>query len=374
MNKPEADFTDERIYRIAVDTTLRVGILLAMLYWCFHIMSPFLYPIIWGAIIAVASYGSYQKLSSAIGNRSTLAAILVTLVFLTVMIVPIALLTDSMATGVEALADEAKQGMLKIPPPPDGVAGWPLVGESLHAIWLKASVNIEAVLKQFAPQLKSLGSWLLSAAAGAGFGLIQFALSILVAGLLLANAGPSRRYTSAFATRLAGDKGVEFIVIAGKTVNGVTRGILGVAIIQGILAGLGFLVAGIPGAGLWAFVAMVLAIIQIGILPVTLPAIIYVFATAEPLTGILFLIWNIVISTADNILKPLLMGKGAAVPIPIIFIGALGGFMASGILGLFTGAIILSIGYTLYLAWIEETPALDSVSSEQGETDEASAA
>ena len=374
MNKPEADFSDERIYRIAVDTTLRVGILLAMLYWCFHIMSPFLYPIIWGAIIAVASYGSYQKLSSAIGNRSTLAAILVTLVFLTVMIVPIALLTDSMATGVEALADEAKQGMLKIPPPPDGVAGWPLVGESLHAIWLKASVNIEAVLKQFAPQLKSLGSWLLSAAAGAGFGLIQFALSILVAGLLLANAGPSRRYTSAFATRLAGDKGVEFVEIAGKTVNGVTRGILGVAIIQGILAGLGFLVAGIPGAGLWAFVAMVLAIIQIGILPVTLPAIIYVFATAEPLTGILFLIWNIVISTADNILKPLLMGKGAAVPIPIIFIGALGGFMASGILGLFTGAIILSIGYTLYLAWIEETPALDSVSSEQGETDEASAA
>ena len=374
MNKPEADYTDERIYRIAVDTTLRVGILLAMLYWCFHIMSPFLYPIIWGAIIAVASYGSYQKLSSVIGNRPTLAAILVTLIFLTVMIVPIALLTDSMASGVEALADEAKQGTLKIPPPPDAVAGWPLVGESLHAIWLKASVNIEAVLKQFAPQLKSLGSWLLSAAAGAGFGLIQFALSILVAGLLLANAGPSRRYTSAFATRLAGDKGVEFVEIAGTTVNGVTRGILGVAIIQGILAGLGFLVAGIPGAGLWAFVAMVLAIIQIGILPVTLPAIIYVFATAEPLTGILFLIWNIVISTADNILKPLLMGKGAAVPIPIIFIGALGGFMASGILGLFTGAIILSIGYTLYLAWIEETPALDSVSSEQGETDEASAA
>ena len=374
MNKPEADFTDERIYRIAVDTTLRVGILLAMLYWCFHIMSPFVYPIIWGAFIAVASYGSYQKLSSVIGNRPTLAAILVTLIFLTVMIVPIALLTDSMASGVEALADEAKQGTLKIPPPPDAVAGWPLVGESLHAIWLKASVNIEAVLKQFAPQLKSLGSWLLSAAAGAGFGLIQFALSILVAGLLLANAGPSRRYTSAFATRLAGDKGVEFVEIAGKTVNGVTRGILGVAIIQGILAGLGFLVAGIPGAGLWAFVAMVLAIIQIGILPVTLPAIIYVFATAEPLTGILFLIWNIVISTADNILKPLLMGKGAAVPIPIIFIGALGGFMASGILGLFTGAIILSIGYTLYLAWIEETPALDSVSSEQGETDEASAA
>lgn len=359
MNKPESDFTDERIYKIAIDTTLRIGLLLAMIYWCFQIMSPFLYPIIWGSIIAVASYGSYQRLSSAIGDRPTWAAVLVTLILLAVMIVPIALLTDSMATGIETIADEAKQGTLKIPPPPESVAGWPLIGESLHAIWLKASVNIEAVLKQFAPQLKSMGSWLLSAAAGAGFGLIQFALSILVAGLLLAKSGTSRRYTSAFATRLAGTKGVEFVEIAGKTVNGVTRGILGVAIIQGILAGLGFLVAGIPGAGLWAFVAMVLAVIQIGILPVTLPAIIYMFATAEPLTAILFLIWNIVISTADNVLKPLLMGKGAAVPIPIIFIGAIGGFMASGILGLFTGAIILSIGYTLYLAWIEETPAID---------------
>ena len=368
MNKPESDFTDERIYKIAIDTTLRIGLLLAMIYWCFQIMSPFLYPIIWGSIIAVASYGSYQRLSSAIGDRPTWAAVLVTLILLAVMIVPIALLTDSMATGIETIADEAKQGTLKIPPPPESVAGWPLIGESLHAVWFKASVNIEAVLKQFAPQLKSMGSWLLSAAAGAGFGLIQFALSILVAGLLLAKSGTSRRYTSAFATRLAGTKGVEFVEIAGKTVNGVTRGILGVAIIQGILAGLGFLVAGIPGAGLWAFVAMVLAIIQIGILPVTLPAIVYMFATAEPLTATLFLIWNIVISTADNVLKPLLMGKGAAVPIPIIFIGALGGFMASGILGLFTGAIILSIGYTLYLAWIEDTPAIDD-GPEQAEPD-----
>jgi len=368
MNKPESDFTDERIYKIAIDTTLRIGLLLAMIYWCFQIMSPFLYPIIWGAIIAVASYGSYQRLSSAMGDRPTWAAVLVTLILLAVMIVPIALLTDSMATGIETIADEAKQGTLKIPPPPESVADWPLIGESLHAVWLNASVNIEAVLKQFAPQLKSMGSWLLSAAAGAGFGLIQFALSILVAGLLLAKSGTSRRYTSAFATRLAGTKGVEFVEIAGKTVNGVTRGILGVAIIQGILAGLGFLVAGIPGAGLWAFVAMVLAIIQIGILPVTLPAIIYMFATAEPLTATLFLIWNIVISTVDNVLKPLLMGKGAAVPIPIIFIGALGGFMASGILGLFTGAIILSIGYTLYLAWIEDTPAIDD-SPEQAEPD-----
>jgi predicted PurR-regulated permease PerM len=284
-----------------------------------------------------------------------LAAILVTLLFLTVMIVPVALLTESMVSGIHVLAEEAREGTLKIPPPPESVAGWPMIGESLHAIWLKASVNIEAVLKQFSPQLKTMGSWLLSAATGTGFGLLQFVVSIFIAGLLLANATYSRNSIIAFSRRLSGKKGEEFVEIAVKTVNGVTRGVLGVAIIQGILAGLGFLVIDIPGAGLWAFLAMALAIIQIGILPITIPAVLYVFSTAEPFTAILFLIWNLVISTVDNVIKPMLMGKGAPVPIAVIFLGSIGGFMASGILGLFTGAIVLSIGYTLYFSWIEQS-------------------
>ena len=360
MNDPETGFTEEKIQKIAVDTVLRIGLLVALMFWCFQIISPFLYPIVWGIIIAVASYGSYERLTELIGGRPILAAILVILIFLAVMIVPVALLIESMVNGIGVLADEARQGTLKIPPPPERVAGWPLVGETLHGIWLKASVNIDAVLKQFAPQLKSMGKWLLSAAADTGFGLLQFVFSILIAGIFLANASYSRGSMMSFARRLSGDKGEEFVDIAAKTVNGVTRGILGVAIIQGILAGLGFLVVGIPGAGLWAFLAMVLAIIQIGILPVTIPAIIYVFSTAEPFTAVLFLIWNIIISTADNLLKPLLMGKGAPVPMPVIFIGALGGFMASGILGLFTGAIILSIGYTLYFAWLQQDAESDT--------------
>lgn len=357
MNKPEVEFTDERFQRIAVDTTLKIGILLALLFWSFQIILPFLYPVIWGVIIAVASYGSYQRLSTIMGNHQKSAAVAIVIIMLAVMIVPVVLLTDSLASGITAIADEARQGTLKIPPPPERVAEWPLIGESLHAIWLKSSINIEAVLKQIAPQLKTMGSWLLAAAADAGFGILQFIFSIFIAGFLLAYAEASKVSINNFTTRLAGESGMRFVLIAGKTVNGVTRGILGVAVIQGILAGLGFLVAGIPGAGLWAFLAMFFAIIQIGILPVTLPAVLYVFSTAEPITAILFLIWNIVISTVDNVLKPLLMGKGAAVPIPIIFLGSIGGFIASGILGLFTGAIILSIAYSLYLIWIEQLPA-----------------
>ena len=368
MNEPEPGIDIEEIQKIAIDTTIRIGILLALLYWCFHIIAPFLYPIVWGIIIAVATYGSYIKLTGIIGDRPILAAILVTVLLLLVMIVPVGLLTESMVNGIHVLADEANQGTLKVPTPPDRVAEWPLVGEFLHGIWLNASTNIEAVLKQFAPQLKSMGKWLLSAAAETGYGLLQFALSFVIAGLLLANATYSKKSTVALARRLSGDRGEEFVDIAAKTVNGVTRGVLGVAIIQAILAGLGFLVAGIPGAGLWAFLAMLFAIIQVGILPITIPAIIYVFSTAEPLTAIVFLVWNIVISTVDNVLKPLLMGKGAAVPMPVIFLGSLGGFIASGILGLFTGAIILSIGYTLYFAWIAQPSGLGDETAAEDKT------
>ncbi len=354
MKKPQTEFTDDRIQRIAVDTTLKIGMLFLLLFWIFQIISPFLYPVIWGIIIAVATSGNYQKLSAMVGGRQKLAAVIIVIIMLAVMIVPVVILTDSMATGITTIADEAKQGTLKIPPPPDNVAGWPLIGESMHAIWLKSSINIEAVLKQFSPQLKVMGSWLLSTAAGAGFGILQFVLSIIIAGILLAYSTASKKSINLFSRRLAGKSGARFVKIAAKTVNGVTRGVLGVAVIQGILAGLGFLVAGIPGAGLWAFLAMFFAIIQLGILPVTIPAVLYIFSVAEPVTAVLFLIWNILISTVDNVLKPLLMGKGAAVPIPIIFLGSIGGFMTSGILGLFTGAIILSIGYSLYMTWVEQ--------------------
>jgi predicted PurR-regulated permease PerM len=373
MNNPDPGINEEQIQKIAVDTTIRLGILLALLFWCFQIIAPFLYPIVWGIIIAVAAYGSYQKLTAMVGNRPTLAAFLVTLILILVMLVPVALLTESMVSGINVLADEAKQGTMSIPPPPDRVAEWPVIGESLHRIWLTASTNIEAVLKQFTPQLKSMGGWLLSAAAETGFGLLQFLIAFLIAGLLLANAAHSKDSMLALARRLAGGKGEEFVDIAAKTVNGVTRGVLGVAVIQAILAGLGFLVVDIPGAGLWAFLAMVFAIIQLGILPITIPAVIYVFSTAEPLTAILFLIWNLIISTVDNVIKPLLMGKGAPVPIAIIFLGSLGGFMASGILGLFTGAIILSIGYTLYFAWIAQESGLDKADDGKPEEGKSSA-
>lgn len=354
MSPTTEEIADIKFQRRVIDTVIRIGILIALVIWCFDILRPFVYPIIWGIIIAAATHGTHQKLQSILGGRDKLAATLITLIMLAVLIVPVAVLAESMVTGAQALADEVKAGMLKVPPPPETIKTWPVVGEQLDALWQRASKNIAAVAKQFAPQLKIIGSWLLSAAAGAGFGVLQFIFAIIISGILLATSKGSSGALKTFATRLAGEKGTEFVAIAGKTVNGVTRGILGVALIQSILAGVAFLVVGIPAAGLWAFIALILAVIQIGILPVALGTVIYVFSVSEPVTAVLFTIWMVVVSVMDNVLKPLLMGKGAAVPIPIIFLGAIGGFITAGILGLFIGAIILSIGYTLYLMWIAD--------------------
>jgi predicted PurR-regulated permease PerM len=154
--------------------------------------------------------------------------------------------------------------------------------------------------------------------------------------------------------KLIGEKGDEFAAMAGKTIRTVVSGILGVAFIQSALFGLGMIVAGVPAAGLWAMLALILGIVQIGTLPIAIPLVIYVFATNSTVMAVAFLIWCIIVSPLDNILKPILLGRGAVVPMAVIFIGAIGGFIYSGLVGLFTGAVIFSVGYKLFLFWMEE--------------------
>jgi predicted PurR-regulated permease PerM len=161
----------------------------------------------------------------------------------------------------------------------------------------------------------------------------------------------------AIARRIAAERGTEFATLAGATVRSVAQGILGVALIQSFLAGLGFLVVGIPGAGLWALLGLFFCVVQVGLLPVALPALIYVFATAEPVTAVVFTIWTLAVSLIDNVLKPLLLGRGVRVPTVVIFLGAIGGFLTEGIIGLFVGAVVLVLGYRLFQAWLEPETA-----------------
>lgn len=336
----------------AVEATVRIGLLVMLATWCFQIIQPFIVPVVWGIIIAVAVYPAYRKVEATLNERRGLSAALTTLLLLVVLVVPSMMLADTLVSGVQGLADEVQSGTLKVPPPPESVHTWPFIGKPLQAFWQSASQNLASALESIAPQVNAFGQWLLSAAAGAGLGILQFVLAIIINGVLLAQAAPGGRAAQAIGRRLAGDQGSEFVEVAEATVRSVARGILGVALIQSILAGIGFLVVGVPGAGLWALVALLLSVIQIGILPVVLPIVIYVFYTADTVTAVIFLVWSIVVSALDNVLKPILLGRGVKVPMVIIFVGAIGGFITSGIIGLFIGAVILALGYKLFLAWL----------------------
>jgi predicted PurR-regulated permease PerM len=343
---------DKRHMARALEVSIHVGLVVLLVVACLLILRPFLPLIAWGVIIAIDVYPGYEKLRQALGGRGGLAAVVLTVLMLAVLIVPIALLTGTAVQGVQMLTAQLKTGTLTIPPPPSSIETWPVIGPPVSNIWSRAATDLTEVLETFAPQIKASISMLLSTSAKVGGTILQFVLSILVAGLLLANAHSGATVARSLANRLFGDRGSEFLDLVGSTTRSVTRGILSVAFIQTVLAGLGFLVVKLPGAGLWAVIFLFAAVLQIGGL-VLIPAVIYEFTIASTIKAVLFLIWCIVVGLMDNVLKPLLLGRGVAVPVAVIFLGAIGGFLAMGIIGLFVGPIVLSVGYKLSLAWLE---------------------
>lgn len=336
----------------ALEVTIHVGLLALLAAACLMILLPFIPLIAWGIIIAIAINPAHRKLQSLLGGRGTLAAVLCSLLLLAVLIVPVALLTGTIIDGIQTLVAHIRDGTLGVPPPPENVGTWPIIGQPVLRVWTMASTNLTGLLKNFAPQIKAIVPALLAASAGIGLTVLQFVLSIAVAGVLLANAAGCAKVARSLANRLFGDQGHEFVDLAESTVRSVTNGILGVAVIQSVLAGLGFLVGGLPGAGLWTMMFLFAAVLQVGVV-VLVPAVIYMFAIASTTKAVLFLVWCIFVGLIDNVLKPLLLGRGVAVPIAVVFLGAIGGFIVMGTIGLFVGAIILSVGYKLFLAWLE---------------------
>jgi len=345
----------------AVEVSIHVGLLILLASACLVILFPFIPLVTWGIIIAVAAYPGFQKLQRLLGDRGGLAATLFALVLLAVVIVPAALLGHSLVEGAQAATAKFKAGVPIIPSPPASIESWPIIGPPLKGLWTLASRDLSEAIRKFGPQIKAALPGVLSASAGFGLTVLQLLLSIIVSGVLLANARSAYEVTRALAYRLFGPKGPEFQQLVGKTIRSITFGILGVALIQSVFAALGFFVVGLPAAGLWSVIFIFAAVLQAGGL-VLIPAVIYVFAIAGTTKAVIFLVWCIFVGLMDNILKPLLLGRGVDVPIVVIFLGAFGGFFAMGIIGLFIGAVVLSVGYKLFLAWLEEEGAADQAS------------
>lgn len=355
MTFQEPTHNDDYLDR-AVEVSVRVGLIALLVALCFLILRPFVPAIAWGIVIAIAAYPTYEKVKRSLGQRGTLAAVLFTVILLSILIVPTALLAGTLVDGVESMAARVKQGTLIIPPPPPKVATWPIIGTPVNRLWSLASTDLSDLLRSFAPQIRTAVSGLLSASAGIAFTVLQFVLSILVSGLLLAKAEDATNATRSIASRLFGDNGPEFHKLIAATIRSVTVGILGVAFIQTVFAGIGFVVEGLPSAGLWAIVFLFAAVLQLGVL-VLIPAVTYAFTITTTTKAVVFMIWCVFVALMDNVLKPILLGRGVEVPIAVVFLGAIGGFIAMGIIGLFVGAIVLSVGYKLFLAWLEKPAA-----------------
>lgn len=339
---------------LPLEASIHIGLAILLVVSCLLIVRPFIPLLAWGIIIAVSAYPTFKKLQSALGERKFLAATLFTLILLALLIVPVILLGETLVGGVQTLGAHIRDGSLVIPPPPPRVQTWPVIGNKLNSLWTLASTDLSAVLTNFMPQIKAAVPGVLSVSAGIGFTLLQFVLATIVAGVLLGNSQAAYQVTCSLCNRFFEEKGPEIQQLIGSTIRSVTTGILGVAFIQSVLAGVGFLVVGLPGAGLWAVVFLIAAVLQVGTL-VLIPAAIYVFATASVTKAVIFLIWCLVVALMDNVLKPILLGRGVPVPIIVVFLGAIGGFVALGLIGLFVGAAVLSVGYRLFLAWLDKT-------------------
>ena len=345
--------SEDRAYvNRALEAVIRIGLVALLVIFCFLIVKAFIPPVLWGVIIAIGIFPLHQKLSLGLGQREKLAAVVLSLCGLALLVVPAVLLFGSAMDGIHFLSNGLKEGTLRVPPPSEKVAGWPVIGKPLNDFWTLAAVNIEAALEKLAPYLKTYGPKVLAAGAGIGLALIQSIISIMIAGVFLVNAPAGKRVALAVFTRLAGERGEEFTELSGGTIRSVVQGVLGVAVIQSVLAGIGLVAVGVPAAGLWALIVLFLAVVQLPPLLILGPIIFYVFSVRETTPAVAFMVWSILVSMSDTFLKPLFLGRGVKVPMLVILLGAIGGMMAYGIIGLFIGPVFLAIGYKLFLSWV----------------------
>jgi predicted PurR-regulated permease PerM len=334
-----------------IDVAVRLGFIGLLGYWSFRVIAPFLTIALWSAILTVALHPLFAWLAKRLNAR--LAAALVTLLCLMIVIGPVTWLGLGMVGGIRSLVAGLEDGQLALPPPPESVRGWPIVGERLHQLWSLATTNVAGALTETLPMFKPLGATLLGIAQSALFGLLELLVSIAMAGFLFARGPQLVDALSAFVTRALSQRGKELVQLAGATIRNVSRGVVGIALLQALLAGVGFLAAGISAPGVLAFLTLLLGIVQIGPTILFVPIVIWSWTALETTHALVFTVYMLLVGLMDNVLRPLLMARGLATPMPVIIVGVIGGAIAYGIVGLFFGPIVLSVAWAVLVAWVQ---------------------
>ena len=358
--QPDHEF-EHRVASRLLDVLIRAGLIGVLAVLCYVVFSPFLTLMAWAVILAITLYPLHQSVARRIGGRQGLAATIVVIVGSLLIVVPTALLMNSFGSSIHEFIGAVQDNTLQIPAPRPGIESWPFVGKKLHAVWSKAHADLPGLVESLQPKIGELARKALSIVAGIGFGILKFFASLIVAGILMAygDAGASAS-RSIFRRIIGSERGEAFAALSTSTIRAVAQGVIGIAFVQAMLVGLALLVAGVPWAGVLAAITLVLSIAQVPALIITLPAIAYIWSSGNYITGaaIAHTLILLIAGMADNVLKPLMLGRGVDVPMPVVLLGALGGMATGGILGMFVGATLLALGYQIFMGWVAADPDL----------------
>lgn len=354
---------EKRLVARFLDMFIRFGLILALASFCYTVFSPFLNMMLWAVILAVTLYPLHQYFATRLGGKQGWSSTLIVLLGIVLIVVPTVLMISSLGESVSVMIDKLSGRAFVIPPPSAHIATIPIVGEKISVLWLKASNDLPGLISNYRTQIGDIAKATLGIIASMGGGLLGFILSFIVAGIIMtwgaAGADSARR----IAIRLTDEnKGQSLVKLCTSTIRAVAQGVIGVALIQALLVGVIMIVAGIPAVGIFFILALILGIAQIPVILVTAPAIALMWSLGDHGTAmnIVYTILLIVAGMADNVLKPLMLGRGVDAPMPVVLLGALGGMAASGILGMFIGATLLSIGYRIFMSWVNDGQVGDS--------------
>jgi predicted PurR-regulated permease PerM len=350
---------EKRMASRLLDVLTRAALIGVLAVLCYTIFAPFLTLMTWAVILAVTMYPLHQALARRIGGKQGLAATIVVLGGGILLIIPTALLMDSFGSSVHQFVRAVHDNTLEIPAPRESVQAWPIVGERIYSVWSDAHTDLPGLVQSFQPKIGELARKALAMVASIGLGMLQFLASFVVAGILMAYGDSGARGSRAIFARIMGsERGEVFARLSTATIRAVAQGVIGIAFIQATLVGLALLVAGVPWAGVLAAITLVLSVAQIPALIVILPAIAYIWSSGHYGHGaaIAYTVILLLSGMVDNVLKPLMLGRGVDVPMPVVLLGALGGMAAAALLGMFVGAAVLALGYQIFMAWVAANP------------------
>jgi predicted PurR-regulated permease PerM len=347
MNPTQRDLTQTTL------AVLFIGILIAASFW---IVRPFLSAVIWATMVVVATWPVMIRVQARLGGRRSLAVAVMTLCLLLVLLVPLSVAIVTLVDNADRIVGWSKWlAETRVPPPPDWVAGIPVVGDKLQQVWQQfVAAGIQDFAIKLAPYAQAITKWLAAEVGGFGMLFFQFLLTVVIAAILYSGGESAASWIKQFGMRLAGTKGVNAVVLAGQAIRGVALGVVVTAVAQSVLGGIGLAIAGVPMVAVLTALMFMLSIAQLGPLLVLVPAVVWLYWTGDNVWGTFLLVWTLIVGSMDNFLRPYLIKKGADLPLLLIFAGVIGGLVSFGLVGIFVGPVVLAVTYTLIDAWVKD--------------------